>query len=709
MTIDAYSQCPGATGKKIKFCCPDFLSELEKIDRMVEGEQYAACLQHIESLRRQGGNADRQCLLAYQTMLLRATGQIEAAQALTDDFLLKYPANQAALAESAILAAMKTDYAQAMKFLLQAVAVAEGSWSWRTYQAAEILANDFFDQGRWLPARALLQFLLVVQKENHNISRMLTDLLRSTDVPLLLKEDPRFPQAPKDASWADRYFQAVSPMAYGDWLSTEAQLAALSSEISDFPAIWRSLASVRGWLGDYSGSIDALRSYALMDIPLEDAVEAEATAMLLSDDPLGDAAAVLHVVWTVNDVEGLQEAFLSDPRIVPLPVDPSNYYVEDGSPPPKAVYMVFDRPAQKSVEEPTARSMPINLGQIFLFGRQTDREARMQIVGATAAELVQIKDILSGFAGQRLGGEEKTEEIEIASATENLLRPKWRMPMQLRPQRLHAMLDEYRRDAVLNRWPDMKLGVLDGLSPKQAAADARYRIKLLAAIMVLQFHADNIRWSFNLNELRGQLGLPVLEPIAAPPGKINQVPLVRLARIRAEKLSDDDLVQAFQRAVGYDNRAAAMNFGKEIIDRPVFADRKERLFSYMTLARMEDDLDRALSYIEAGRNAADGMGKSHAQWDLEELQLRFARQDIPEAMELIRHIEAAHGKEPNVSYLLTQILVEVGLLRPDGTPAIPVNAPEAEMAPAGAADADPGKLWTPGGESTGGGKLWVPE
>ena len=51
MALDAYSLCPGGTGKKIKFCCPDFLPELQKIDRMLDGEQYMACLQHIEQLR----------------------------------------------------------------------------------------------------------------------------------------------------------------------------------------------------------------------------------------------------------------------------------------------------------------------------------------------------------------------------------------------------------------------------------------------------------------------------------------------------------------------------------------------------------------------------------------------------------------------------------------------------------------------------------
>ncbi len=168
--------------------------------------------------------------------------------------------------------------------------------------------------------------------------------------------------------------------------------------------------------------------------------------------------------------------------------------------------MIFDRPAVELADEVSAQSMPNYLGQLFLFGRQTDRDARLEIPNVTAAELSQIKTILNELAGQWLQGQEKTQEIGTASATEDLLQPKWRPPLQLKPQQFHAILAEYRRDAVLNRWTDMKLGSLDGLTPRQAAADPKYRIKLLAAIMVLQFHADQLRWSFDLNELRHQFG-----------------------------------------------------------------------------------------------------------------------------------------------------------------------------------------------------------
>ena len=53
-----------------------------------------------------------------------------------------------------------------------------------------------------------------------------------------------------------------------------------------------------------------------------------------------------------------------------------------------------------------------------------------------------------------------------------------------------CLIAEYRKFSILNRWPDMKLGALDGLSPREAAADPKYRVKLLAAIMVLQYYVD---------------------------------------------------------------------------------------------------------------------------------------------------------------------------------------------------------------------------
>ena len=56
---------------------------------------------------------------------------------------------------------------------------------------------------------------------------------------------------------------------------------------------------------------------------MEDAVEAEAEALFLGHDPLGDLLEMCRLVWTVKDVDRAQEAFLSTPRMRSVPFNPA--------------------------------------------------------------------------------------------------------------------------------------------------------------------------------------------------------------------------------------------------------------------------------------------------------------------------------------------------------------------------------------------------
>ena len=316
---------------------------------------------------------------------------------------------------------------------------------------------------------------------------------------------------------------------------------------------------------------------------------------------------------------------------------------------------------------------------------------------------------MTEIGGRWLEPEAKIDKLAPVSLTRELLQPEWQILREMTHKQLYALLDEYRRDALLRRWPEMNLGALDGLSPRQAAEKPECRARLAAVLLVLQHYLDQVHCAFDVNELRTSLGLPVLEPIVSEEGKIDDAPLYRLDRLVAEKLSDADLCRAFQRAVSFSHLRAMIKFGRAIVERSSLEGQPARQHAYSILSRLEVDLDKALEYIEAGRREIDKIGKSNASWDLQELSLRFARQELPLAVELIRHIESAHIREPNVSYLLTQQLIRVGLLRPDGSPAYPARRPDEEAA-AVAAAAEPGKLWTPDSEgSAGGGKLWVPE
>jgi hypothetical protein len=712
MSLDAYSLCPGGTGKKIKFCCGDFLPELQKIDRMVEGEQFLACLKHIDHLREQEPGRDRPCLLATQCSLLRATEQDEAAAKIAAYFLEKHPNNQVALAELAMLAA-ETDARKALGLIQQAIRAAAGSLSSRTYQAAGLTAGALLHEGFPLPARALLQLQFDLVEQDQRVAEVLTALSQAADIPLLLRDDQPVVPCPRGVSWESRFDETLQTIALADWQSAAEKLAALAADVPDEPTVWRNLATLRGWLADNAGATDALRKYAVLRAReadgLDDAVEAEAEAMFLSDDPLGDRLEMCKLVWTVADVDRAQEAFLSSPRMKTAGFNPAQF--SDGqTPPPKAAYMLLDRPMPETAEGLSIESMPRLLGQALLFGRQTDREARLEVMGVAGDELQTVTSVVNEAAGDAVEPEPIKEVAGHWSASQKLLRTGWQPPRGVSAEQLRAMMEQHQREAILDQWPELKLGVLDGHSPRDVAGDEAYSVRLLAAIMVLEYWTQRLPGEIDFNELRSRLGLPVQGPIDPRQHPVAQLPTTRLMRLSIEELSDKDLVLAFYRAGAFVIRSAMRKFATAIVDRPSMADADERLHAYATLARNEPDLTRSMEYISQGRRLMDAKKMPHATWDLMELSLRFAARDGEGSMRLLQHLQERHIEEPGVGETLTRMLIDVGLLRPDGTPAYNPEAPEPAMAAAAEPASEPGALWTPDSvESGGGGKLWTPE
>jgi hypothetical protein len=278
-------------------------------------------------------------------------------------------------------------------------------------------------------------------------------------------------------------------------------------------------------------------------------------------------------------------------------------------------------------------------------------------------------------------------------------------------EKLNELLTAHHRQVLLQRWPNMKLGCLDGKTPREALAEGVYKVRVLAAIMVFEEIAEGLRCRVDFNELRGKLGLPVLGPI--DPETVNPMtqPMNRLSRLLPDKLNDEQLKWAFRMAAGYHIHKAIRIFGEEMIRRPSYADKPELVEVYSRLSEEEENFDRALEYVEAGRQVLEKAGRSHVRFDFQELHLRYARRDPENILRLIQHIDRVHGKEPEVSLMLTHTLIQFGMLRPDGTPAFPMRGPAPEEMPAEPA-AEPGKLWTPdsvASDTGGGSKLWTPE
>lgn len=706
MPIDAYSPCPGGTGKKIKFCCPDFLNELQKIVRMLEGDQHVACLKYIEQLEQQ--RADRACVLAIKSMMLRVDGDLEAAQATVADFLRLHPDNPVALAESAILTAATQDGRQAMPVLQRAIAVSGTEISTRLYEAFGVVAEALLREGHAMAARALLLVQATADQNDRRPVQMVIQLNRSPAVPLLVRDDHALDACPEDVSWKAQFDKALAYVNQARWSEAAAELAALAQQVPDVPVIWHNLAVLRGWLADTPGCIDALRRYASLDVPFEDAVEAEGLALCLLDDPFGDEHDVCTLSYEVDDVEQLQAALALVPRVVMPEIDPRRL-ADDDEPPPKAVYLLLDRPAPALGPELAVESIPRVLAPARLFGRQTDREARLEVMRTIDGDVVRVKALLDELVGQGLHSDPAQNVEGRVSASWSLLSPRAWIPPGTNPDQYQRLSRQNRIENVLTAWPDLPLGLLDGKSPRQAATEPANAVRLSAAVMLLEHWSTETGGALEFDCLRGEFGLPCPGPIDPGQTPVRALPLVRLARVEAEKLSDDDLVDAYRRATAFGVREALGHFAREMVARPTMAGRPERLLAYSVLANSEDDPQRALEYVREGRTAAESAGQSSASWDLLELAHRFERGEPDEAMDMLRHIEQQHMNERGVGEALTQMLMQYGLLQPDGTP---MPLPSEEL-PAGAAAEstvpEPGKLWTPESQKPAEQrKLWTP-
>jgi predicted Zn-dependent protease len=272
MVTDPYSMCPGGTGKKIKFCCSDLLSDLGKIEKLFEAEQYQACNQHVERLLNR--HPDRACLWAAKTIALRSSGRTDEAAAAATTFLEKHPDNPMALAEAAVAAAISEgSQGESMALLQRAMTAAGDKISGRLFAAMSAVARRCMVEGDYLAARALCLLQSAIRSDDEDPPRLLGELAKAPQVPLVVKSELRPARCPEDVAWKGRFDEAVSIGNRGRWSEASEHLEQLLQEAGDAPAVWRNLALYRAWSADTDGAVEALDKYATLDVPLEDAVE----------------------------------------------------------------------------------------------------------------------------------------------------------------------------------------------------------------------------------------------------------------------------------------------------------------------------------------------------------------------------------------------------------------------------------------------------
>lgn len=700
---DPYALCPAGTGKKLKFCCSDLMGELDKIDRMLEADQRLACLEHIERL--ESKYPDRACLLTHKARLQGELGQVEAAQNTVERTLAKFPGNTVALAESAVLQAAQHGAKQGLAVLHQALETCGDAVPWQLYDAIGGIVQLLVAEGNLLAARGhlILQHQLNGENDSEPLA-LLARLTTSPNMPLLFREELQLGLCPEKAPWESKFNEAIHELGHGHWAKAARLFETLSAHAPDAPAVWRNLAILRSYLADNDGAAAAWRTLATLDVSLDEAVEAEALAQLLDTSAEVDTVEVFNCNYPIADIDRLQERLLADKRAESIVVEAHNF--EEGQPPPRSAFLISDRALPASGSNLALEDASKVLGVAYVFGRQTDREARLELIAQQPRQAA-CSEVLEQIAGDSLGPRGEAVVQRKLPALARAMEFNYRLPPDISAADFRRLRREHEQRVLTEQWPNMPSALLGGQTPRAAAADPKNHIKLHAMILVIETALAADRNDFDFDALRRDLGLPALKSIDPWQSKPADIRTWQFPRVDVSKLTDEDLVNLFTRAVRYRAALSVLAFGQELVERSSLEESVDKSAVYGEMARVSPDADEALGLVTKAREAAQAKGQSPAHWLIEELAIQVGR-DSREAERLLDLLVKNHINEPGVRGRLTRLLQAIGAIDANGVPA---TRHQAEVAPAAPA----GELWTPESAAapaaaggSGGSKLWLP-
>ncbi|MBA4020005.1 MAG: hypothetical protein C0483_22800 [Pirellula sp.] len=716
--LDPYSYCPCGSGKKLKFCCQDLASEIQRIHEMLEGGQRAAALEYIESLEKKF--PDRAYLVTTKALLQSILGSDDKAAATLEDFLSRHPGHPVALAEQAVVTAARHGALAGIQPLQRALEASTEAMSGRVVAAISRLGELLLMEGRVAAARGHFVLAYSLNPQDEMSLQLLARFFTSPNIPLVLKNEQALVPAPAGAEWAAEFDAAVADARRGLWWRAADKLKALMPKAESTPELWRNLAVLRSWLADNPGAITALRKLASLPVVWDDAVDAEALAQIYDGIADQDVIDELRATVDLRNLDTANEVFASNKQFTPFRWESLEIDFGD-QPPPRAGYFLLDRPLPATGVDIRREDIPRIVARLLVFGRQTDREARLEVfVRRTELDLVK-QNLASILPADALGAwPEQPEKIDEVPTAEAALSWSWRLPDDTPPAHIRALLEAARRNAVLNVWTQTPLSRFDGKTPAVAASEEKYRTSLAAAVLLIELSFSQASTTAVFDELRTKLN--ITQPAAPDPAEFGPlgVPYTRLHRLDVAKLSDDDLVMNFQRALQVVARQAVRKLGLEVVGRASLKGKIDLAGVYGHLADLEEASDEAIRYIDLARKAAEEQKQSTAPWDLEEVELRLRRGEPQEFGRLVEHIQSQHLREPGVAQALMQLLYQAGIVGQDGRPrnlpgggvGVPgVSVPGAAIP---SSPGDGGGLWTPDGGGSpapaAGGKsgLWVP-
>jgi hypothetical protein len=700
--------------------------EIAKISHLMELHQFPIALSRIESAEAKFPN--RSELMALRLRVLRMSDHTQESVELAKRFFDKNPNDTIAIAEYILSLASIGNTKLAINSLIDYCERnndAIGSYLIRTIAD---FAYFLLVQGNVQSASGLANCLLAYDFVHERAKEIIQTLHAIAEVPLVIRELAFEYNCPDNFSGKKDFEHVGQLVAQLRWKEARKELQAMTNLQNQWYGILHNIAVLNLWLLDLEAANDTLKLYtAHPDLEPEDAADVEALRIAIHPTLAGEPATSLHIEYRISDHNAALEKLLSSNITRPIKVSPQQF-TERGHVPPKGAFLILDKPAPPADTALNIDNVPIIIASCALFGKETDRDARIEVVGVPEDEAKFAEAILKRILGDLLITDlSRTQVLQATSRLTKNINPRFALSAQQNAdiKSIFKLTEDYYLNNFVPKWINITFASLDNKTPEEAAKDPALRIKLLGLINLLQM---SIAQDFGspgtkmINELRKRLGYNLLEPISLE-GKSNEeqlaildtTPVWRWFQFDVTKLAAEPLKYAtyfLNNMLG--DIHAARKFAQEIINRPYGTfDNNIRSVAYDVLisrAQAEGEIEIALQLIDKAKNESIAAHSIDAYWYMHEIPIRLMSGQPSHAKDAIEHIIKNYKDNEQIMSQLYTLLNSLGILRQDGQVDPNQNAQQTPQNN----NTKPAGLWTPDNQnnppqSENSQKLWVPD
>ncbi len=679
--VDVYAPCPCGSGKKIKFCCRDLAPEFERIGQMLEGGQRKACLEHVERLLQK--HPQNRFLRSLQIELLYALEEYDRGDELIQQWVKQQPENPIPLGWSAVSllsqAYEEEDDQQARKLFRTALL-----WLQRAFQFSQdsvpvtviralTLAVRLGVEREWFfPAVGHLAIARMLDVGNaEELAELFAGALVEQGIPLpvrmfLVDSLPQHPQGAEIPGWED----IQNHVLRGRFLQAEQQLAELAEQRPEDDRCWYYLGLMRAYLGDDPRAVEAWNRCAEATSSPHRRIEALALA-LCAQGVFSEGPEHVGVEIPVEDADALLEQLQALPQLRPTPArlpalnlermfeGAAEDAVDETSPPPRASFDIVDAEA---VEEGEGKS-PVSVGLLLLYGKETDRPARVQMIG-TRWKTEESPPEWKAIAEQVPQLRWRPEDV-IGMGTSPFHR--WLSPRLIERESLDPAQKIRFYEYRLRRWTEShRLPQLGNRTVAEAARDAQSRDLAQAMLLLVEGYSDE-GWllpAVDVDALRRELGLEPPPPVRAETEEeLAWISPCWLHRLDTSAFTVPMWERALNKARLLAFRRAARNLALACLDTEVWKQAPALAQQVAkALIEAEPEPEKAREQVEAIyqeiKNRTEFDENACAVWDGLRLGalMRSGPQYVPQMVEIADHILHTHRRHPEAVAVATQAM-----------------------------------------------------